>query len=216
MKILLTDDHQLFADGLGLVLDSLEGDVECLNAANGHEALEVVSHHPDIDVALIDLSMPDMNGIELMRAIRARGHSTPMVLLSSTDDIYSIRAALNAGAVGFIPKSFGREELQTALREILSGNVYLPASTRRALHQLNEAGTADGSQGLTERQLSVLGLLARGHANKKIAQILFISENTVKFHVRALLKAMAQIIARNAYLLQNRRDYCPVQKFTRA
>ncbi len=190
MKILVTDDHQLFADGLGLVLNSLEEDVECVYARDGHEALELVSKHRDVDVALIDLSMPDMDGIELMRALRARSLGIPMVLLSSTEDIFSIRAAMDAGAMGFIPKSFSRNDLQQALRDILNGDMFLPAATRRALDQLGEDADAAGVHGLTERQLSVLGLLARGYPNKKIAQALFITENTVKFHVRALLKAM--------------------------
>ena len=175
-----------------MVLSCLADDVECLNARDAYEALSLVDKHVDIDVVLVDLNMPDMDGIDLIRSLRARKLGIPIVLLSSTSDIQAIASAMQAGAIGFIPKAFNREQLKGAIWQVLDGDEFLPEDTRRAIEQLEQVDSDDhvNGGGLTERQLAVLELMARGYPNKKIATLLFISENTVKFHVRALLRAM--------------------------
>jgi len=197
VKILIADDHALFREGLRYVLAGLGDDVvEIFEAKDGAEALALVAAHPDLDLILLDLAMPGMDGIAGLRALRARNPSMPVVILSGSEEPADIRLALDRGAMGFIPKSSTSAVMLSALRLVLAGGVYLPA----AFLERSRASASKGpivsatptleNLGLTARQYDVLRLLGQGKSNKEIARALDLAEGTVKLHVSAVLRAL--------------------------
>lgn len=195
MKILIADDHALFREGLRYVLARLGDDeVEVFQAKDGAEALALVAGHPDLDLILLDLAMPGMDGFAGLRALRARIPSVPVVILAASEEPADIRLALDGGAMGFIPKSSTSEVMLTALRLVLAGGVYLPPAflerSRTGKGGIVSATPTLEKLGLTARQFDVLRLLGQGKSNKEIAQALALAEGTVKLHVSAILKAL--------------------------
>lgn len=192
MKILVCDDHAVFRDGLRLVLSDLAEEVELLEASDGAQALDVANANPDLELVLMDLQMPGVGGIEGLRRVRREHAAIPVVIVSASEASGEMREVLDAGASGFIPKSFGRTELIAALKLVLAGGVFVPQAALAA------PGGGEGSperrrqraSRLTERQLEVLSLMARGLTNKEICGVLSIAENTVKTHVKAILEAL--------------------------
>jgi DNA-binding NarL/FixJ family response regulator len=201
MKILLADDHALFREGLRHVLQGMEGGVEILQAATCAEALDIAALHPDLDVALLDLNMPGMDGFAAVRAFRERFPILPLVVLSASDARQVVQKVLDEGALGFIPKSSSAQVMISALRLVLSGGVYLPPllldqsgagggwPAAVPLPSLHASGNA-GLPCLTERQLEVLTLLAEGKPNKLIARAINVTEGTVKIHLAAVFRAL--------------------------
>lgn len=195
MKILIADDHALFRDGLRYVLARLGDDAaEIFEAKDGAEALALVAAHPDLDLVLLDLAMPGMDGIAGLRALRARSPSMPVVILSASEEPADIRLALDRGAMGFIPKSSSSEVMLSALRLVLAGGVYLPPAfldrSRAGKGPVVSATPSLENLGLTARQTDVLRLLGQGKSNKEIARALELAEGTVKLHVSAVLRAL--------------------------
>lgn len=193
MKILVADDHALFREGMRYVLAGLGSNVEILEARDGSEALALVAGRPDLDLVLLDLAMPGMDGFTGLRALRTRIPAVPVVILAASEDSADVRLALNGGAMGFIPKSSTSSVMLSALRLVLSGGVYLPPAF---LEKSSRRGTTESGApsldalGLTARQQDVLKLLGQGQSNKEIAQALGLAEGTVKLHVSAILKAL--------------------------
>ena len=185
MHLLLLDDHLLFLDGLRSVLaDRMPGsDIDLCRTAT--EALSRLQSAPGIDLALVDLHMPGTSGIALLRLLAAHGIDTPVAVLSASEDALMIAAALDAGAVGYIPKHFDTDHMVAALDAIMRNGEFIPAEFAASLHDARRAS----AHGLSARQLDVLDLLARGLTNRRIGEQLGISEHTVKSHVRALLSA---------------------------
>ncbi len=191
LKILVCDDHAVFRDGLRLVLEDLEGDVELFEASDGAQALEVANAHPDLELVLMDLQMPGVGGVEGLRRVRREHPALPVVIVSATDAAQAMRQVLDEGAAGFIPKAFGRKELVAALQLVLSGGVFVPqAALAPAPADDASARRRQRAGRLTERQLEVLSLMARGLTNREICGVLSIAENTVKTHVKAILEAL--------------------------
>ena len=192
MKILVADDHALFRDGLRYLLGQLGEPVEMLEAKDGAGALELVGAHPDLELVLLDLGMPGIDGLAGLRLVRARNPAVPVVILSGSEEPADMRQALAAGALGFIPKSSTSQVMLNALRLVLSGGMYLPPSYLERAQSLRVPLTASSvdSLGLTPRQLDVLRLLAQGHSNKEIARVLQLAEGTVKLHISAILRAL--------------------------
>ena len=193
MKILLADDHDLFRAGLSLVLKELDADLSLLQAASLSAALTVADTHSDINLALLDLNMPEMEGARGLVQFRERFPAIPAVIVSASDDLAAVRAVLAAGASGFIHKSTAPQVMLSALRLVLAGGVYIPS------YALGEARAADAGSprktlsvagGLTTRQLEVLRLLAAGKPNKLIARELDLSEGTVKIHLSAIFRVL--------------------------
>ena len=183
MKILITDDHDLFIDGLQMVLRDITPDVECLVAHSADRALALIEENPDIDIALIDLYMPDTDGISLINKIGSLQLGIPTVLVSATDEAHRIKAALQAGALGFIPKSASREYLYSVIEGVLGGKVCLPEEIAREVALISQSRKFTE---MTDRQKTVLHLIAKGYQNKHIADALSLTENTVKFHIKCL------------------------------
>ncbi len=194
MKILVCDDHAIFRDGLRTVLADIESDVELLEAAEATAALATAEAEPDLDLVLLDLEMPGMDGQTGLRRFRSEHPTLPVVIVSASDDATRMRAAIDAGASGYIPKSSGRQELLAALRLVLAGGVYVPREALGAPAQgaaeIAAARRRERAQNLTERQIEVLSLIARGLTNREICGVLSIAEGTVKAHVGAIFEAL--------------------------
>jgi DNA-binding NarL/FixJ family response regulator len=202
MKILLVDDHALIRDAMRSILLALQADAEVLEASTCHQALKFIQLHDDIALVLLDLRMPDRDGLDLLAELRQRYPAIGVVMLSALNDRESITAALDAGALGFIPKTAPREILLGALRLILAGGVYVPPDILvptdvPVVPPVPLSGLAPDTRrptpaelGLTVRQMEVLLLMMQGKNNKLICRALDLAEPTVKNHVSAILKAL--------------------------
>ncbi len=189
MKVLICDDQAIVRDGLELLLN-LERDIEVVGLArDGAEALELVSQH-EPDLVLMDLKMPGMNGIEATRQIRIHHPEIHVLVLTTYDDDEWIFDAIRAGAAGYILKDTPREEVIQAVRGTVAGKSYVdPAVAGKLLGHVANRQTQPAStltDKLTEREVDVLRLLARGLTNADIAAKLYLSEGTVRNHVSAI------------------------------
>jgi DNA-binding NarL/FixJ family response regulator len=191
LKIILADDHMLFRGGFALLFNQLEAGARVLEAGDLSEALALAAQHPDADLMLLDLNMPGMNGAAGIRQVVEAHPQLPVIVLSASETRESVREVIAAGALGFIPKSSSSAVMQSAVRLVLSGGVYLPAQ----LLMTEEPSTSgrsghDESVNLTGRQSDVLRLLAAGMTNKQICRELNLSEGTVKVHIAAIFRAL--------------------------
>jgi len=214
MKILVVDDHALIRDGLRHVLRSLDADALCLEAGSACEARDVVNTHPDLDLVLLDLKLPGVDGHTLMRELHERNGSLPIAIVSSNDDMASISRALHHGAVGFVPKSSQRRVMLHALRLILSGGVYVPpqalglAADSSGVARSHRDSVSNSRPSFTDRQAQVLALIAQGRPNKVIAQQLNISEATVKAHVTDIMRALGVTNRAQAAIAAKELGFC--------
>ncbi|MGB5081661.1 MAG: response regulator transcription factor [Burkholderiales bacterium] len=191
LRILLADDHALFRAGMRHVLRELDASVVLLEAKDGAEALSLLTHDSRLDLVLLDLAMPHMDGLGGLAALRQRAPAVPIVILSASENTHDMRAALDAGAMGFIPKASPAAVVLGALRLVLAGGVYVPPEMIHPSALTATIPTAGGgSQTLTPRQVDILKLLGQGKSNKEIAQLLALTEGTVKQHVSDVLNAL--------------------------
>jgi DNA-binding NarL/FixJ family response regulator len=188
MKILVCDDHALFREGLELVLGHLEADAELVSVGDAEAALAAVAGDDGLDLVLLDLNLPGLSGIDALEALRRDHPSVPVVMLSASENANDVRAALERGASGFIPKSTRGSVLLSALRLVLSGGIYVPPLVMDGAPPAREPAAARSP--LTGRQLEVLRLLARGLTNREIGEVLKIAEGTVKTHIMHLYEAL--------------------------
>lgn len=188
-KILIVEDHALVREAMAQSLSRLEPGVECVEAATGDEALAVLEARPDLDLAVIDLMLPDVNGFALLGILGKRFPALPAIVVSAMDDDASVRRALKAGASGFVSKASSGEVLLRAVREVLDGGV--PTPVRSASGAAPADGKAPAERfGLTTAQARVLELLAGGRSNREIAELLGLTEGTVKVHMTAIYRAL--------------------------
>jgi DNA-binding NarL/FixJ family response regulator len=204
MKILLVDDHVLFREGIALLLRSLVADDSLYQAGTCEDAMESVARDPGIELVLMDINLPGASGINAIAMMRAEFPHIPVVGLSSSDDKQTILDAIDAGAMGFIPKSSSSAVLFAALQLVLSKGIYLPPeaflrdrsiATRNAAPALTDrSGSQEhatpGDLGLTQRQSEVLFLILQGKSAKAICRDLSLSSSTVKIHTSAALRAL--------------------------
>lgn len=210
MRILIADDHELFRDGLRLVLCELDSALEIVEASTFDQAIRRTEDGAVFDLVLLDLVMPGMTWHEGLTALKRRVGETPLVVLTAAEDRRLVADAVRLGASGFIPKTSSSKVMIGALKLVLSGGVYLPPALLEdtAVAQLKQAlplgsdpaaagmdphapgGATPGTGGLTPRQREVLALLGQGKSNKEIARALDLSEGTIKLHVTAILKAL--------------------------
>jgi DNA-binding NarL/FixJ family response regulator len=199
MKVLLVDDHALIRDALRGVLRELDGEADVLESASYQQAMDIVRQHDDLMLVLLDVQLPDRDGFEMLAELRQRYPALSVVMLSAFTGRDNVTRALDAGALGFIPKTASREVLLSALRLILAGGIYIPPDILAAAP--SSAATPGRSAvpgprqtpadfGLTERQVEVLALMMQGKSNKLICRALDLAEPTVKNHVSAILKAL--------------------------
>ena len=194
MKTLLADDHPLMREGVRQVLSQLEPPVEIIDAHDYPSLFAQTALHGDLDLALVDLNMPGFVGMQGITQYRSRFPDIPLVVLSASESPNDIRNALEAGALGYIPKAASTTEMLAALRQVLAGDIYVPACLGDGKGGLHTVAPADfvalQHSGLTARQLEVARLLAQGCANKAIAGMLAMSESTVKVHIAAIFRAL--------------------------
>ncbi|MEG3620017.1 response regulator transcription factor [Magnetovibrio sp. PR-2] len=186
MKILLVDDHKLVRAGLVLVLKQMEEGIELIEAGTGREAIETAGAHPDINLILMDLDLPEGSGLDALSAINAANPNMAVVILSAMEDQAMVSRAMELGARGFIPKSATGEVMLNSLRLVLSGGVCLPPG----YGDNAQTDGGDDMPNLTQRQMEVLRFMAQGNSNKEIARELGISENTVRVHISAIISAL--------------------------
>lgn len=193
MKLLVVDDHPVLREGLVALLRQLGPDAVVLQAGDAHTALRVVEEQRDLDVVILDLVMPGMNGLSALPEFGRSRPDLPVIVLSSSEEPRDARKALAQGALGYVPKSAGQHTLISAIKLVLQGEIYVPPLI------LNEMGAWGGSpliRGedtvsiLTPRQIEVLRRLSEGQPNKTIANELNLSEKTVKAHITAIFKAL--------------------------
>jgi DNA-binding NarL/FixJ family response regulator len=181
LRLVLADDHALVLDGLRMMANA-ERDLHVVaTATDGERALEAVRRFRP-DVAVLDVQMPNMDGLECLTRVRAEVPGTRVLLLSAFADPPTLRAAVERGADGYALKTDPPQVTFRAIREVAGGRLVFPASARRWL--MGPRGAEPGA--LTEREEAVLQLLAEGRTNAQIAAAVCLSPNTVKFHLRNL------------------------------
>ena len=217
MRILLIDDHTLFREALLHVLREFDNTAMVIEAATAKEAIRLAAHYHDLDLILLDLTLPGLNGLSALPELHELRPTVPLVILSASEDSVDVRQALNAGAMGYIPKSSSSHEMITALRLVLAGEVYVSSAMLAALESL-EAGSVpvtvaaveESVEGLTPRQLEVLRLMAQGLSNKGICKRLNVVEGTVKLHVTAVMRALNTCNRTQTVIEATRRGLIPV------
>lgn len=192
MRILIADDHPLFRDALRHVALQAVDDAECLEVHDFIQVSDAVRNGEPLDLILLDLNMPGMNGFTGLLDLREATPETPVVVVSATEEREVIERALTCGAMGFITKSAPKNEMVAALRRVLGGDVYRPAEARPSARPTGsrDAHLMECLGSLTNRQSAVLSLLARGKSNKQIAFELDVTNTTVKAHVTAILRKL--------------------------
>jgi two-component system, NarL family, nitrate/nitrite response regulator NarL len=193
LKLLVIDDHPLILEGVAAALEGLGHGVRIVAARTAEKGLAAASANPDLDLVLLDVALPGVSGFALISKLRERFPMLPIVVLSALDDAASVSRAMNAGAMGFVPKSSATRVLINVLKSVLEGNV--SPATLSATKPASAAMAANGMKDsqvslLTLRQIEVLSRVCQGKANKQIATELGLSEKTVKAHVTAIFKVL--------------------------
>ncbi len=183
IRILLADDHAVVRAGIRQILEHA-GDIQVVaEAGDGAEAQALIKQHRP-DVAVLDIQMPEVTGIEVTRWVRANLRQTGVLILTAYDDDPYVMAVLQAGANGYVLKTASPEELIQAVRDVFHGRSVLdPAVTSKVMSQLFQPSSQAMVQSLTDREMEVLQLVARGYTNKAIAVQLGISDRTVQGHL---------------------------------
>ncbi|HZT15760.1 MAG TPA: response regulator transcription factor [Gaiellaceae bacterium] len=214
IRVLIADDEAIVRDGLRAIVE-LEADLEVVaEAGDGAEAVELARRHSP-DVALVDIRMPNMNGLEATRRLVALPAPPRVLVLTTFDHNEYVYEAMKSGASGFLLKDVRRGQLTEAIRKAVDGDVLIaPAITRRLVEDFCRRPSADDARrkelvDLTPRELEVLTLVGRGLSNSEIARALVVAETTVKTHVARVLskldlrdRAQAVVVAYETGLVQ--------------
>jgi DNA-binding NarL/FixJ family response regulator len=183
IRILTVDDHPLMREGIAAMIRSQADMLLVAEAASGHEAIQRFREHQP-DVTLMDLRLPDMSGIDTMIAIRSEFPETRVLMLTTFEGDVEIQRALRAGARGYMLKSMPPGELLAGIREVHAGRKRIPPEV--AAHLVEHMG----EEALTARELEVLQQVAGGNRNRDVAGRLFISEETVKVHIKHIMEKL--------------------------
>ncbi len=194
IRVLICDDHALFRRGLVMVLESEDGIDVVAEAEDGEDAVARAEETVP-DVVLMDVRMPKMSGIEATRAIADVVPSAKILMLTVSDEEEDLYEAVKAGATGYLLKEISIEEVANAIRAVTTGQSLIsPSMASKLLSEFNnlakQAQQKVMAPRLTDRELQVLKLVAKGLSNREVAEELFISENTVKNHVRNILEKL--------------------------
>jgi len=200
MQVLVIDDHTLFRQGLSSLLRRESSKINVSECSNCIEALEFKGKNRFFDLILLDLKLPGVSGLEAVKLIHQEYLGSRLVIISADEEPNIIKSCIEAGAMGYVPKTASFEMLELAIRKILDNGVYLPASiiqSSQGLRIKRQTGfgakvnvSSDPVKQFTARQLAVLKLLVRGESNKRIAKQLEISDETAKTHVAAVLRIL--------------------------
>ncbi len=204
MRFLIIDDHPLFSEALGSAIRTSHRDAHIFETTSIKSALSLLAKEPNIDLALLDLLLPDVVGFSGFQRLRDHYPKLPIAIVSSEEDKRTIREALEMGAVGYLPKSTSLGELSQAIARILSGSISAP----RDLVATGALETSDAARTLRERiekltpqQMRVLHLITRGLHNREIAAELNLAESTVKAHVTEILRKL-KLFSRNKAVIE--------------
>ncbi|HEY7668858.1 MAG TPA: response regulator transcription factor [Actinomycetota bacterium] len=196
MRILIVDDHALVRRGMNYVVKEGFPDADVVEADGAASALDAMRDRP-ADLALVDVRMPDLDGLELLRELKSGWPDVPVIMLSTYENAPYVKRALADGAAGYLLKDATPEDLSQAINVALSGggNVLSPRVIQNLFEDV-ESGSQNGHAGrrsefnLTQRENDILALLAEGRSNRQIAQSLFLSEKTVKAHLAAIFRKL--------------------------
>jgi DNA-binding NarL/FixJ family response regulator len=183
IRVFSVDDHPLLREGIAAIIDNQSDMLMVAQAANAKDAVEQFRKHRP-DVTLMDLRLPDRSGIDTMIAIRTEFPDARIIMLTTFEGDVEIKRALEAGARGYMLKSMPPKELVEVIRQVHAGKKRVPTqlATQLAEHMSDEA--------LTEREVEVLGQIAGGNRNRDIAERLFITEETVKVHIKHIMEKL--------------------------
>lgn len=191
--VFLVDDHELIREGIKQLLE-LGGDIQVVGqAGNGDDAIEKILYY-NPDVVLLDINMPKMNGIDVLRRLKDLGVKSKIIMLTIHKDREYLLEAMKIGADGYVLKDSDAEGLMRAIRDVKNGKTYIQPSIASLLvedvNNIDANGDSAKIDALTKREYEVLTLIAEGLSNKEIADKLYISEKTVKNHVSNILKKL--------------------------
>ena len=213
-SFLIIDDHPLFREALGNAVRLAHPEAVIFEAMSIESALHILAAEEGIDLALLDLTLPDATGFLGFLRLRESYPRLPVAIVSSHEDHHIIREALSLGAAGYLPKSTSKSELAVSIERVLSGSISVPKNFLAA----NKPDDADFTQALRERlreltpqQLRVLDLIRRGFQNKHIAAELKLAESTVKAHVTEILRKL-KLFSRNKAVIEIGKISLPVPK----
>jgi len=198
IRVLCVDDHPLLREGIATFINSQPDMLVIAQASNGREAVECFTKHKP-DVTLMDLRLPDMSGIEAMIAIQAKSPEARIIMLTTFDRDTEIQRALAAGARSYILKSMHPGDLTETIRQVHAGRKRIPPQVAANLAEHL------GEEALTEREMEVLQLVMGGNRNRDIAGRLFISEETVKAHIKHIMEKLGAIDRTQAVTIGLRR-----------
>lgn len=198
IEIALVDDHRMFLDGLSEVINSLDPAYVCTAFASPRDAIATIEQGREYDLIVSDLVMEEMNGVAFILALQARRCTTPVLVVSGIDTLPPVEKVLRLGALGFVPKSAPTGMLGEAIRAALRGEIFLPPDLWTVIEDNPKSprvaanGPAPGldDELLGPRQIEVLRLMAEGYSNRRISEVLDISENTVKTHIKQIFRRL--------------------------
>jgi DNA-binding NarL/FixJ family response regulator len=196
MRILIVDDHALVRRGMSYVVKEGYPEAEVLEAESAATALDALRGGGKVDLALVDVRMPDLDGLELLRAIKIDWTEMPVIMISTYENAPYVKRALADGAAGYLLKDATPEDLSQAINVAMSGsgNVLSPRVIQNLFEDQETSNSPNGSRrneySLTQREHDILALLAEGKSNREIAQRLYLSEKTVKAHLAAIFRKL--------------------------
>lgn len=191
MRVLVVDDHLSFCEGLKAVVEATGHGIQVDFESDSVLIPQSVLNKTDYDLLMIDIMMPGMGGLELLRYLNANQHQVPVVVLSSVEDPAIVRQALDLGAVGYLLKSYSVYQILDAIDDCREGHIHIPNLINGGLSESEEILTNSClSSRFSRRQLEIISLMDQGLSNQQIADQLFISKATVKTHVNQLFKAL--------------------------
>ncbi|MGU3574505.1 response regulator transcription factor [Brucellaceae bacterium C25G] len=191
LKFIIADDHPLFRGALRQVLEAVSAKVSITEVGDFESAVQLIKDQDDLDLLLLDLTMPGGTGLAGLITLRALQPALPVIIVSATDDNATISRALELGASGFIPKSTSMDGIGQAVQAVLNGDIWLPAGVEITSETDDETrDLLTRIRTLTPQQTRVLTMLGEGLLNKQIAYELSVSEATVKAHVSAILQKL--------------------------
>ncbi|PZA11474.1 DNA-binding response regulator [Rhodopseudomonas palustris] len=189
--LIIADDHPLFRDALRLAVASVVSAAKIGEVGSFEDLTAMLEREGDVDLVLLDLKMPGISGFSGLIYLRAQYPAIPVVVVSASDDVETIRRSLDFGASGFVPKRFGVEKLGEAILRVLDGDVWVPPDVDlSAASDPETSKLRDRLVTLTPQQVRVLMMLSEGLLNKQIAYELGVSEATIKAHVSAILQKL--------------------------
>ncbi len=207
IKVLLVDDHQIIIDGLKSLLKNSDEIFVACEANNGREALRILDLL-ELDVVLMDIDMPVMNGIDTLKEIRKQGSDVKVIILSMHNEAGMIKSMMNIGANGYLLKSSSQDELINAIRKVAGGHQYFSTEVTLSLLNKNQNSFQDSNpqiELLTDRETEIIQLIAEGFSNKEIGNKLFISHRTVDTHRTNIMKKLnvSNIAGLISYAIKN-------------